>query len=64
MQKIDLKTFREASWNLYYKHDLYEDVLRLGLSHPKLRSATAPLACYNSGASTRLYYPENPFPFS
>ena len=36
--------------------DLHEAVLRLGLSHPKLRSATASLAwCYRSGASTRLF---------
>ena len=34
--------------------------MRLVLSHPKLRSATAPLAWgYNSGASTRLYYPQS-----
>ena len=45
---------------LCYERDLHEAVLRLGLSHPKPRSATAPLAWgYNSGASTRLYYPQS-----
>ena len=37
--------------------DLHEAVVRSGLSHPKLRSATAPLAWgYKPGASTRLFY--------
>ena len=44
---------------LCHECDLYEAVLQLGLSHPKPRSATAPLAWgYNSGASTRLSYPK------
>jgi len=40
--------------------DLHEAVLSLGLSHPKLHSATAPLAWgYKPGASTRLFIPKD-----
>ena len=43
---------------LCHKCDRYAAVLRSGLSHPKPRSATAPLTCYNSGAFIRLSYPQ------